>query len=413
MDWNENIYDIRKSEQLVYIMPKTIKYREIRSEVLCKTAIAINLYYVDTLEYYIRYIKCIPEEIDVYIISSVEEVLNKMRERCFRKNIHFISKENRGRDISALLVIFVEFVQKYKFFCFLHDKKEKDKKAKSEIELWIENLWSNTVASREYIYNVISKFEEDDEIGLMVPPEPMGKRFSFMGNDLWGKNYDNTIKLAELLNICCDIDKNKPPITIGTVFWARTKAIKKLLDFNWTYEEFPSEPMFDDGEINHAIERVLGYIAQDSKFKTATIMVDEYAAKQYLYNNDMGNFLQCFIKEIFDVKNIYELELYKEQYAIVSELFKKCKKVYLYGAGELGTKLLSRMKIWGFYPEGFIVSNGHKLKQSVEGLPVLEVKDLKVDIEYGVIIAVGCKFQKEIQEELEKTGFENFVSAYL
>ena len=63
------------------------------------------------------------------------------------------------------------------------------------------------------------------------------------------------------------------------MFWAKTDALKKLFEHGWKYEDFPEEPLPIDGTISHAIERVLGYVAQDAGYKTGVIMTDKIAAQ--------------------------------------------------------------------------------------------------------------------------------------
>jgi hypothetical protein len=64
-----------------------------------------------------------------------------------RKNCDVILKQNRGRDVSSLLVACKEYVFKYEYLCFIHDKKS----------TWL---------------------DEGVDLGLLVPPEPIGKQLS-------------------------------------------------------------------------------------------------------------------------------------------------------------------------------------------------------------------------------------------
>ena len=65
-----------------------------------KAAVFVNLFYVEQLQIYQNYLEQVPDFIDIVIISPKEHIL-----KCFRGNRFItIRKENRGRDISALLV---------------------------------------------------------------------------------------------------------------------------------------------------------------------------------------------------------------------------------------------------------------------------------------------------------------------
>ena len=64
-----------------------------------------------------------------------------------------IEKENRGRDISALLVAYGKMVQDYEYICFLHDKMAKGKYDLAFKDDWILSMWENMIATENYIYN--------------------------------------------------------------------------------------------------------------------------------------------------------------------------------------------------------------------------------------------------------------------
>lgn len=64
---------------------------------------------------------------------------------------------------------------------------------------------------------------------------------------------------------------------MGTAFWCRTEALRKLWSYPWKYDMFPSEPILSDGELNHAVERSLAYVAQEAGFYTAWGMTPRQA----------------------------------------------------------------------------------------------------------------------------------------
>ena len=77
-----------------------------KKSIYSKVAVVINLYYYNDIDGYYRYISNIPDGIDIYIFSSDEKILKKILNDTNKKNITFSLKDNRGRDLSALLVAF-------------------------------------------------------------------------------------------------------------------------------------------------------------------------------------------------------------------------------------------------------------------------------------------------------------------
>lgn len=61
----------------------------------------------------------------LFVFSSQNAVLARVGvEFRDRKNYRAILKNNRGRDISALLVAGREFFTEYDYVCFIHDKRK-------------------------------------------------------------------------------------------------------------------------------------------------------------------------------------------------------------------------------------------------------------------------------------------------
>lgn len=140
-----NIYDIYQSEYLNYILPTNIDADgDLEDE--CKQAcIVVNLYYPATINQYMDYINSIAEEIDVYIYTSRTDSLGIIQDNLRRKNVFCNIKENRGRDISTLLVETKSYIGNYRYICFLHDKETNHEYLREEVEIWKYSLWENRI----------------------------------------------------------------------------------------------------------------------------------------------------------------------------------------------------------------------------------------------------------------------------
>ena len=64
---------------------------------------------------------------------------------------------------------------------------------------------------------------------------------------------------------------------LGTMFWFRVEAMKRLLNFGWKYSDFPQEPNKTDGTLLHAVERVYPFVVQAAGFYPALLMSDVFA----------------------------------------------------------------------------------------------------------------------------------------
>ena len=245
-------------------------------------AIFIYLYYKDQINENIRYLKNIPRVVDVYFFTDtkekkkeIEKFLHVYRIKCKTKVIIVCS---RGREWAALLIEGKQLVLKYKYFCFLHDKKGHSFEYPTVGSSFKTLLWENVIYSRGYINRVIEYFEKNNHIGLLVPPViKHGTYFRFY-NNFWTTCYDETITWAKRLKLETKyISEVYTPISIGSVFWARSEALKDLFQYNFERKDFPEEPMPIDGTVNHVFERIIPYVAQNQGFYTAIIMTKKFA----------------------------------------------------------------------------------------------------------------------------------------
>lgn len=388
------------------------RYEGEREKEAEKIAIAVNLYYEENLHDYLKYLSAVPEEMDVYIFSSNRNVLEALRDKYSKsKNIFVIKKENRGRDISALLVAFKPYMSRYNYMCFLHDKKEKSSLLAEDVKFWCENLWENMIFSENYIWDAIHLMREE-HYGILLPPKPIGKYLDTMYVDCWRENFDNVVSLAEQLGLSLSIDRGDTDIlAIGTVFWCNVEALKKLFAYEWTYGDFIDEPLPYDGTISHAIERILGFVALDAGYKVGTIMNCNYAAKLNAIMQQKLRFTYCWIGENIGAKNEYQLKMLQTEENVVGELYKKNKKLFVYGAGFYGKMVLRRLRFWGYEPTGFLVSDGEKRQGEYCGYGVYEMQEVKDRKDIAVLIAVGYTLQEIIADNLEKNGISDYYKA--
>ena len=47
---------------------------------------------------------------------------------------------------------------------------------------------------------------------------------------------------------------------VGTMFWMRAATLKPFIDLGLNWEDYPREPLAEDGTMLHAIERLFGIV---------------------------------------------------------------------------------------------------------------------------------------------------------
>ena len=406
----KNVYDIRYENNLIYVLSSAPE--ALWQEIYSDTLIIVYLYYLDTLSVYLHYLDGIPEAIHVCLVSSRKEVLREVRrhmEASGRKNIRYILKENRGRDVSALLVTCADLIKDYEYVCFLHDKKERSAEVKRDTELWIKNLWGNTVGSAGYISRVLQLFLENPSLGVLAPPEPVGDHFCTWYGYGWHDSFGITEELVEKLCLDTDIRQDKPPVTIGTALWFRRDALQKLFDHGWEYSDFDDEGLRRQDYLSYGIERIFPYVAQDAGYDTGTVMTEAYAAIQTNYLQHAANLIFKEAEPFFPVNNLADLERYRSNKSSVIEFAERNREVYLYGAGTMGQFCLSLLRKENIQPEGFVVSKGGGVSM-VDCIPVIELDRLEHLPGRAVVITVyALEVQDEIAKLLEERGCRNYI----
>jgi len=288
-----NIADIHDALHLDYVVSK--EFVEGTPNCKEKVLVLLHLYYLDLLEEEKKYLAAIPAYMDVLITTMSESQKTEIK-RAYGKllgsRLRVIVMQNRGREAASLLVAAKPYLAEYDYVCFCQDKKSSQVAYSTGVSFGRLG-WENMLASCTYIENIMSTFQREPQLGLLVPPRFFGGPFLFnLHSKLWTDCYDRTVAVVKQLGLHVDIRPDKGIICTDSMFWARTKALEPLLRYDWKYEDFEKEPSPKDGALRHIIERVFQFAAQDAGYYTGIVMTPEYAAIQtstlfYLLQREM------------------------------------------------------------------------------------------------------------------------------
>lgn len=370
-----------------------------------KIAVFVNLFYIEEYEWCMHFLVNIPKNIALYITTSNDELLTLLeKDWRFGNNIHLIKGFNRGRDVGALLVTLRKNIYKYELICFVHDKKWRENQSIEYINLYKECIWENLLSSEKHILNIISCFERNQQLGLLLPPL-VAERNSSMWHLPWGNNLENVIKVAEMIglsNVEKEIFDGYRPSSYGTTFWARTKAIKKLLDYNWRYEDFSSEPAPDDSTMSHALERLVELVAMDAGYEVKNVFSTKYAQKHIgfiqnellkhtkLMHNTLGN-------NTFQQDEVF-FELREKVY--------RYKKKYIYGAGIIGHKCYNMLRMLNINVDAFVITEGASIEK--QEIPVIQPDSIEKE-DSIVIISIA---NKDDVMQIKKTLLQRNINCF-
>lgn len=268
-----NIADIKDNLSLEFILPEDYC---LGQPVDIKAALVMHIYYADMIEYCYSYARSMPAASKIIVTTDTKEKADKVRE-VFQQDpdidLHVELIKNRGRDVSALLVGAAPYLKDYELVCFVHDKKVKQLRYEIIGRTFSERCFQNCLASKEYVQNIIYTMVQNPRLGILCPPPPNFSDYYFTMGGAWGPNFEITKRWADNLDIKAVIREDKELIApLGSVFWFKVDALKPLLEHGWKYEDFPEEPLPEDGAISHAIERLHSFVAQSQGYYTAWCM---------------------------------------------------------------------------------------------------------------------------------------------
>lgn len=275
-----NMWDIKQRMQLNYVLPTDVEKGMTRQP---KVALFFHLYYMEMLEQMEHYAASMPDYADIYISTDTQEkkqqIEGALKDFGGRK-VTVVVVKNQGREYAGVYVGLKPYYKQYDYICIAHSKRSRYEKPYIIGDEFSYHCFEHTLATKEYVHNVLATFEENPRLGLLVPPVPEhGMYYTTIGRE-WRGDHPLTVQLMEMLGVHAPIDPAKPPVApLGGFFWFRAAALQKLFDHDFEYEDFPEEPCTAvDGTIMHAIERVYPFVAQDAGFYSGWVIPDKLAA---------------------------------------------------------------------------------------------------------------------------------------
>jgi FMN phosphatase YigB (HAD superfamily) len=136
---------------------------------------------------------------------------------------------------------------------------------------WAQFLHNSLIGNRLLTRQIISAFEQDPSLGLVYPvtfkqmPSWVHSWLkNFNAGRVWASRIGLQVPAAEFLIY-----------PVGGMFWARTKALKQILAFPWSYTDFPEESGQIDNTTQHVIERLLELNSSQNEMKSVFIHMND------------------------------------------------------------------------------------------------------------------------------------------
>lgn len=251
-----------------------------------RVAVFIHAFYADMMpEFWVQIAK-FPMPAHLFISTASPDAARQVAEfldahgwPLTDRTIRIVA-QNRGRDMASLFITFRDIAQSgdYELALRLHSKRT-PQVSRQVAKGFKAHLFDNLVHSSATIRQVLDRFEDEPDIGLMMPPV-IHIGFGTLGH-AWYSNRPVVQQLCAQLGLRVALDHDTPVAPYGTMFWFRIKALRPLFDWPWQWEDYNPEPHHIDGGLAHAQERVIGYVTQSCGYRVLQIMTADQAARNY------------------------------------------------------------------------------------------------------------------------------------
>lgn len=224
-------------------------------------AVILHAFHVAMLPEIAAYLQNIPFPADLFI-STDAETKRPAVEQAFAgwtsgtMTLHITP--NRGRDIGPKLVGFAAVHDRYEYVLHLHTKQSVHD---DRLVGWRGYLLQTLLGSPETVHGVFAAFAQSPRLGLLAPQHIELLRPWIR----WSENHAEAEALAARMGFPLPPDA---PLDFpsGSMFWARTAALRPLLDLKLGFDDFPAEHGQTDGTLAHAIERLYFLVCEQAGY---------------------------------------------------------------------------------------------------------------------------------------------------
>jgi GT2 family glycosyltransferase len=270
-----------------------------------RVAAIVHLYYEDLAGEFRSYLSNVPVDLDVYI-STVDDFRAAIIEKVFsgwsKGSVEVRVVPNRGRDIAPKLVSFRDVYDRYAYVICVHGKRSRHA---SVLSPWRHFLLENLLGAPEVVTSVLHAFGQNPKLGIVASQhfEPMRHWTN------WGGNFPKAEKLASRMGFSLN-ERDPLDFPSGSMFRARTAALRPLLDLRLNTEDFDEESSQTDATLAHAIERVVFHTCEHAGFDWIKI------ARPSLFENtpaivgiereaDLADFFDRFVFHLLEPRGVH------------------------------------------------------------------------------------------------------------
>ena len=233
----------------------------ITSAKVPRVAVVLHAFHTALLPEFRAYLDYIPVPADLFVSTDTEQKRAAVS-ACFadwaKGSVEVQVMPNRGRDIAPKLVGFAAAHDGHDYVLHLHTKSSPHE---SRLVGWRGYLLDTLLGSPDVVHGVFEAFARAPRLG-MVAPQHIDELRPWIR---WGGNHAQAENLAARMGFPLP---HAAPLDFpsGSMFWARSAALRPLLDLHLGFDDFQTEVGQTDGTLAHAIERLYFLVCEQAGF---------------------------------------------------------------------------------------------------------------------------------------------------
>ena len=373
-----DVSDLQRNLCLRYV----IQPERNPSDYLNRTAVIVFAEQKESIGFVLEYLWKIPLSCNIKIFSLKKDIIE------IYKTAGLACEEICINTRESLL----DKLSSFDFVCILHDADiTSEKRPSCTGKSYFYSIWENMLKDKEYIHGIINLFLKENRLGLLVPPQPhFAEYFGELGKG-WNGKYEKARMLVETLGLSCQMSESKAPFRVSSNIWIRGSILKSLKSMKTDdYQYLPY---------------MWSYIAQAAGYYSGIVESADYAAMNEInlqyYLNQITNQIR---RQYGGFENFFEMKK-KIFNGALSTFCGKHHRLLIYGTGYIARMYKDMLP--GI--EAFVVSDGRKKENELDGIPVKYLSEVSERDKYGFVLCLDEKNQMEVIPLLKKYGIKNYI----
>lgn len=247
------------------IVPRPEEHDRSLTDALLTVLVHGHFHYPDLLPAFLDRLDSFRHTHTLILTTTTNDAATRLRAICRARttavDAQVLVVPNRGRNLSALFSGPVaEQLLDYDVVLHVHSKRSPHINA-DDGDRWRDYLWQHLLGDGEgFGDQIVEEFAASTNLGLVAPED---RRL----ND-WDLNRLHAEQLVRRLGRTMSLPTHFD-FPLGAMFWARTAALRPLVDAALDDDDYPPEPLPVDGTSLHALERLIPLIVEDEGFEFA------------------------------------------------------------------------------------------------------------------------------------------------